>query len=463
MPYLGNNHIVGDSVNNFKVLDDISSFTATFDGSASSVVSTANETIKVLKHRFVQGQRVTYNNGGGGNIGGLSTGTAYYVIYDTAHTIKLATNASNAASLTAINLNGVGTGTSHTLNAAFDGVNKKFRVTHNNGNRPRFHHATQLSIAINNVIQRPNNSLTFTEGYAVEVRDIIVFKTAPTVNDIFFGSLTGETRGTFDITNHKIDNYTGDGSTTLYNLSQNVPNNESLLVSLNGVIQHPTTSGVTRSYSLVSGVTNKLQFTTAPALGVEIQIRHLGFAGASSGDVSGFYGRTGNVGLTSTDHITTGDISARNIVATGIATFGSSSTVIDGDANTIKVGTALTLGHSQGVQFHTQNLHSAGFEVNQINASGIITASQFKGDGSELTGVSGFSTALSNDTASLLNLIFKTNVQHNIGAGTSVTIQSDAGSGNIAFTRLDRINVATGATIHVAAGTTFLMNVLNVF
>ena len=464
MPYLGNQHIVGDSVNNFKVLDDISTYTATFDGSASSVVNLITETIKVIDHRFVQGQRVTYNNGGGSNIGNISSGTAYYVIYDTAHTIKLATSASNAASLSAINLNAVGGGTSHTLNAAFDGVNKKFRITHGNGNRARFHHATQLSIAINNVVQRPNNDANnFTEGYAVEVRDIIVFQTAPTVNDIFFGSLTGETRGTFDITNHKIDNYTGDGSTTLYNLSQNVPNNESLLVSLNGVIQHPTTSGVTRSYSLVSGVTNKLQFTTAPALGVEIQIRHLGFAGASSGDVSGFYGRTGNVGLTSTDHITTGDISARNIVATGIATFGSSSTVIDGDANTIKVGTALTLGHTQGLQFHTQNLHSTGFEINQINASGIITASQFKGDGSELTGVSGFSTALSNDTTSLLNQIFKTSVQHNVAAGTSVTIQSDAGSGNVAFTRLSRINVGTGATLHVGAGTTFLMNVLNVF
>ena len=148
---------------------------------------------------------------------------------------------------------------------------------------------------------------------------------------------------------------------------------------------------------------------------------------------------------------------------TGIVTFGSSSTTIDGDANTIKVGTALTLGHTQGVQFHTQNLHSDGFEVNQINASGIITASQFKGDGSELTGVSGFSAALSNDTTSLLNQIFKTTVQHNIAAGTSISIQSDAGSGNIAFTRLDRIHVSTGATIHVAAGTTFLMNVLNVF
>ena len=42
MPYLGNQHIVGDSVRNFKVLDDISSHTATFDGSASSVVSTSD-------------------------------------------------------------------------------------------------------------------------------------------------------------------------------------------------------------------------------------------------------------------------------------------------------------------------------------------------------------------------------------------------------------------------------------
>ena len=347
MPYLGNQHIVGDSVNNFKVLDDISSFTATFDGSSASVVSTANETIKVLNHRFVNGQRVTYNNGGGSNIGGLTSGTAYYVIYDTAHTIKLAASATDAASLSAINLNAVGGGTSHTLNVAFDGVNTKFRITHSSGNRPRIHHATQLSIAINNVIQKPNNDLNFTEGYAVEVRNIIVFKTAPTVNDIFFGSLTGETRGTFDITDLRIDRFTADGTTTLYTLTQNVPNNESLLVTLNGVVQHPTTGGVTGSYALVSGFTNKLQFVTAPSIGVDIQIRHLGFAGASSGDVSGFYGRTGNVGLTADDHITTGDITSRNINASGIIT--ASSFIGDGSGligvastDNIVTGTAAT-------------------------------------------------------------------------------------------------------------------------
>ena len=54
----------------------------------------------------------------------------------------------------------------------------------------------------------------------------------------------------------------------------------------------------------------------------------------------------------------------------GIVTFGSGSTTIDN--NVVNVGTALTLGHTQGLQFHTQNLHAAGFEVNQMNASGIV-------------------------------------------------------------------------------------------
>ena len=142
-------------------------------------------------------------------------------------------------------------------------------------------------------------------------------------------------------------------------------------------------------------------------------------------------------------------------------------------------------GISTATNFKTgsTNVHNVGIEAAGINVlgadtpigtgatiynsgaavfTGVVTASQFKGDGSELTGVSGFSTALSNDTTSLLNQIFKTTVQHNIGAGTSITIQSDAGSGNIAFTRLSRINVGTGATLHVGAGTTFLMNVLNI-
>ena len=35
----------------------------------------------------------------------------------------------------------------------------------------------------------------------------------------------------------------------------------------------------------------------------------------------------------------------------------------------------------------TSNVHSTGYECTNVNASGIITASQFKGDGSNLTGL----------------------------------------------------------------------------
>ena len=431
MPYLGNQHIVGDSVNNFKVLDDISSFTATFDGSASSVVDTTNNTIRVPKHRFVQGQRVVYTNGGGSNIGNISSGTAYYIIYDTAHTIKLATNSSNSASLTAINLNAVGSGTSHTLNVAFDGVNKKFRITHGNGNRPRFHHATQLSIAINNVVQRPNNDANnFTEGYAVEVRDIIVFKTAPTVNDIFFGSLTGETRGTFEITDNKIDSYTGDGSTTLFDLSQNVPNNESLLVTLNGVVQHPTTSGLTGSYSVVSGSSNKIEFTVAPALGVAIQIRHIGFAAANTGEVSGFYGRTGNVGLNADDHITIGDIkNARNINASGIITATQFSGPIVAGAGTSDIISGI--------------ITAASIKIPSLTTNRVVIA----GAGSTLTD----SSNLTFD-GSTLGLTGSANISGNLSVGGVLTYED--------VKNVDSIGLGTfrdGVVVNTGTATTALI------
>ena len=96
-------------------------------------------------------------------------------------------------------------------------------------------------------------------------------------------------------------------------------------------------------------------------------------------------------------------------------------------------------------------------------SSGSVSATSFTGDGSNLTGVSGFSTALSNTQGTLENLIFKTTESFTVGAGQSIRIESDNMSGNTCFTRLSRINVSTGATFHVSAGTTFVMNVLNVF
>ena len=98
-----------------------------------------------------------------------------------------------------------------------------------------------------------------------------------------------------------------------------------------------------------------------------------------------------------------------------------------------------------------------------IRCTGIVTATAFHGDGANLTGVSGFSTALSNTEGTLENLVFKTTEAFTIGAGQSIRLESDNISGNTLFTRLGRINVSTGATFHVSAGTTFVMNVLSVF
>ena len=99
----------------------------------------------------------------------------------------------------------------------------------------------------------------------------------------------------------------------------------------------------------------------------------------------------------------------------------------------------------------------------KLDVDGTVTATSFVGDGANLTGVSGFATALSTDQTSPLNVFFKTPKQVDIGAGTSLTVESDATSGNVAFVRESIIHVATGATFHVKSSTTLVTNVLGVF
>ena len=98
-----------------------------------------------------------------------------------------------------------------------------------------------------------------------------------------------------------------------------------------------------------------------------------------------------------------------------------------------------------------------------LDVGGTVTATAFVGDGSELTGVSGFATALSTDQTSPLNVFFKTPQQVDIGAGTSIQVESDATSGNVAFIREGIIHVAVGATFRVVSGTQLTTNVLGVF
>ena len=136
---------------------------------------------------------------------------------------------------------------------------------------------------------------------------------------------------------------------------------------------------------------------------------------------------------------TDGTLDTNNLNVSGVTT-----------AATLKVGTAVTV--SGGIVTATTG-----------SFSGTVTANAFSGDGSELTGVSGFATALSSDQTSILNKIFKTPQTLTVGTGVSVTIESDAASGNTAFVREGIVHVGSGSTLHIDSSTAFHTNVLGVF
>ena len=72
-------------------------------------------------------------------------------------------------------------------------------------------------------------------------------------------------------------------------------------------------------------------------------------------------------------------------------------------ATGISLGSGTTISHSGSASF-----------------SGIVTAQKFVGDGSDLNGVSGLGTALSNDSTSPLNTLYYVNSVMSIGSTITV-------------------------------------------
>ena len=313
MAYIGLKPTAGEN-NSFRILDTLSSFTATFDGSSASIVSVGNDTISLPDHRFITGQRVTYNDGGGTAITGLSDGV-YFIIKVDKNRIQLASSVSNANSGTQINLTGLGSGSSHTLNVAFDGVNTKFKITHDSGTHAKVTRASQLMISINGVLQQPHDSASPSSGIGIAPDSVLVFSTAPATTDVVFGSIYSTNLSSFEISDNKIDNFTGDASTTDFTMSKSPPDARNILVTLDGVVQHPSDASTTRAYTISSNV---ISFASAPASGVAIQVRHIGFAGgvAGSNAVDSVFGRIGDVVLTNSDDITVRNVTAGLVTAT---------------------------------------------------------------------------------------------------------------------------------------------------
>ena len=117
-----------------------------------------------------------------------------------------------------------------------------------------------------------------------------------------------------------------------------------------------------------------------------------------------------------------------------------------------------------------QGMLQVGTAVTVYGSTGIVSATEFWGDGSNLDGVSasGLGTALNADDATLpettpLQYIFKAARVLNIGAGTSVRIVSDSTSGNIAFMREADTFISAGATFTIGAGTSLISDALGIF
>ena len=157
-------------------------------------------------------------------------------------------------------------------------------------------------------------------------------------------------------------------------------------------------------------------------------------AGSFSGD------GTGLTGVASTDYIITGTAATFN--------------------NEVHVGVALTIGYSGVATFSG----AAGVGVTITPSTGKVEATEFYGDGSNLEGIAaGLGTALSDDSTSVLSLIFKTPTTIHVGGGSSIQVDSDTTSGNIAFMREKNIFVAAGGTFRVGSGTTLITDVLGIF
>ena len=69
------------------------------------------------------------------------------------------------------------------------------------------------------------------------------------------------------------------------------------------MIQYPSSDSTTRAYNVTGTGSNSLTFASAPANGVIIHVRHIGFAGASTANVTGVFGRSGNVSLIDSDPV----------------------------------------------------------------------------------------------------------------------------------------------------------------
>jgi len=103
---------------------------------------------------------------------------------------------------------------------------------------------------------------------------------------------------------------------------------------------------------------------------------------------------------------------------------------------------------------------SINAELTNLNVTGIVTAGQFVGNGSRITGVIGLGTAIIHDTPVLGNIFYRNNT---LSVGSTVTMDvPSAAESNVGYTHHSDLAVEDGADFIVADGDEFIADVLGI-
>ena len=253
-------------------------------------------------------------------------------------------------------------------------------------------------------------------------------------------------------------------------------NAQQLIINLGGVIQDAG-----NDYT-VSG--SNITFTTPPASGLSFTGLFVGSAislnslstysvepedlttGGPSWNTSGDVAISGVATVSNTGSATTALYVDGGARIAGILTVGSSSVRIDGDNNTINVGTGLTINSSgitagfiTATSFYGDgsNLDNVGLgSTSSINTTGIITAAYFYGSGIGITNAGPlgrispitYSPGIGETNVGLsTNIVITFNKSLVASAGT-ITLRTDSDTGTI----IESFDVTSSAQLSISGG-----------
>jgi len=150
-----------------------------------------------------------------------------------------------------------------------------------------------------------------------------------------------------------------------------------------------------------------------------------------------------------------GIITALQNVTFSAGTVGAPSISFEGDSDTGFYSPA-----SNQVGATVAGTQVARFNPGGVTVTGVVTATSFRGDGSNLTNLpAGLGTALSSDQTSPLNKIYYTDQVLSIGSTVTIDPPSTA---KVAYTQYAEIQVDGDADLIIADGDEFIPNILGI-